>query len=397
VFFAADVGATVSIGSAIVGALVALFGVMGYQSRRARLSAIRDAFNDVVSALASDETERRLAGAVLLRRFFDRSSELGVRDLLGRRRAPYAEEAVSVIAAVLRGLPSGDLQKLLADGLAYAPTLESVDLQRTNLQGAYLAPRRSHGTLERADFYRADLSGGSLKLARAPKAVFYQARLRDTVLRGADLKGANFFEADLTGAVFTGAELEGASFAGARNVPAELEPFLGPDRGYGSSARAPAPEAARAPAARRSVFLSLPSQRTPLQEAVCDRLVTLLAQQGLETQRLPRSDYPPSDAMSEIYRRLGGCVGAVVFGFRVPASTTGESSAGVSPWTHVEAGMAYACNLPLLIIREPGVDVGVFHDAVGGHRTHLVDLHEAWDEHLVAQSLGPWLAELDGS
>ena len=85
VLFAADVGASVSIGSAVVGALVAIFGVMGYQSRRARLSAIRSVFNDVVSALASAERERQLAGAVLLRRFFERSSELAVRNLLGRR------------------------------------------------------------------------------------------------------------------------------------------------------------------------------------------------------------------------------------------------------------------------------------------------------------------------
>jgi len=349
-----------------------------------------------VSALASDDAERRLAGAVLLRRFFDRSSELGVRDLLGRRRTPYAEEALSVIAAVLRGLPSGDLQKLLADGLAYAPTLKGADLQRTNLQGAYLSPRRSHGTLERADFYRADLSGGSLKLARAEKAVFYQARLRDTVLRDADLRGANFFEADLTGAVFTGAKLHGASFAGARNVPAELEPLiLGADRLYSSVARAPEP--ARPPAVRRSVFLSLPALRTPLQEAACDRLVTLLRREGLDPHQLPRSDYPPSDAMSEIYRRLKGCAGAVVFGFRVPAPAPDGSPVGASPWIHVEAGMAYACNLPLLIVREPGVAAGAFDDAVAGHRTHLLDLEDAWNDDAIVQAMGPWLAELEGS
>ena len=147
----ADVGSAVSLGSAVVAGLVAILGVMGYQNRRARLSAIRTAFNDVVAALASDDVRQQLAAGVLLRRFFDPTSELGARDLLGRRRAPYSGEALSVMAAVLRGLPSGDLQKLLADGLAYAPTLEEADLQRTNLQGAYLSPRRIEATLERAD------------------------------------------------------------------------------------------------------------------------------------------------------------------------------------------------------------------------------------------------------
>lgn len=183
-----SVTSAISVVSGLVAALVAILGVIGYQNRRTKLSSIRSAFNEVVGALASDDARRQLAAAILLRRFFDPTSELGVRDLLGRRRAPYSGEALSVMAAVLRGLPSGDLQKVLADGLAYAPTLAQADLQRTNLRNTYLPLRNSEGTLERADFYRADLSGSSLKRARAAHAVFYQARLRGTVLRDADLR-----------------------------------------------------------------------------------------------------------------------------------------------------------------------------------------------------------------
>jgi uncharacterized protein YjbI with pentapeptide repeats len=392
VLIAADVGAAASIGSAVVAALVAVLGVVGYQSRRTRLSAIRTAFNDVVGALASDDDRQQLAAAVLLRRFFDPASELGARDPIGRRRAPYSGEALSVIAAVLRGLPSGDLQKLLADGLAYAPTLEGADLQRTNLQGAYLSSRRTDGTLERADFYRADLSGGSLKRARAVQAVFYQARLRGTVLRDADLRGANFFEADVTGADFGGALLEGASFADARGLSAELEPFLDSERRYTSSTPASAP--ARDLPSRPAVFLSLPSYRTPSQEEVCDRLVTLLQQEGLDVQRLPPTDYPPSDALSEIYRRIAGCAGAVVFGMRTLDPSEEGPSSGATPWTHVEAGMAYASNLPLLIVRQRGVDSGVFDDSVAGYRTHMLDLAEMWEDGAVMTAIRPWLSEV---
>lgn len=389
----ADVGSAVSLGSAVVAALVAILGVMGYQNRRARLSAIRTAFNDVVAALASDDVRQQLAAGVLLRRFFDPTSELGARDLLGRRRAPYSGEALSVMAAVLRGLPSGDLQKLLADGLAYAPTLEEADLQRTNLQGAYLSPRRIEATLERADFYRADLSGGSLKKARAANAVFYQARLRDTVLRGADLRGANFFEADVTGANFAGARLEDASFAESRGVPAELEPMLDSARRYTSGEPAPAP-AHDLPPTRPVVFFSLPSSRTASQEATFDRLATLLRREGVTVERLPRTDYPPSDALGEIYRRLAGCAGAVVFGMRPADFSEDESSPGVTPWTHVEAGMAYGCNLPLLIVREVGVDSGAFDDAVAGHRTHTLDLEDRWEDEAVVRAIRPWLSEV---
>ena len=388
----AAIGSVVSIAAAVIGALVAILGALGYQNRRARMSSIRTVFSEVVTSLASNETRQQLAAAVLLRRFFDSTSELGVRDLRGRTRLPYAEEALSVMAAVLRGLPAGDLQKLLADGLAYAPTLEGADLQRTNLQGAYLSGRWSDGTLERADFYRADLSGGSLKGARARNAVFYQARARGTVFRDADLRGANFFEADLTGATFRDALLGGASFASARGVPPELEPCLDPTRRYTSAAPAPGPP----PKVARpmAVFISLPSSRRPAQSAAYARLEALLRHEGLAIERLPPIDYPPSDALSEIYRRISGCAGAVVFGMCLDPAAADAASPGVTPWSHVEAGIAYGCNVPLLIVREPGVNAGVFADAVAGYHTYMLDLSDRWDDAAVLATIRPWLSDL---
>jgi hypothetical protein len=388
----AAIGSMVSIATAVIGALVAILGALGYQNRRARMSAIRTVFSEVVTSLASNEARQQLAAAVLLRRFFDATSELGVRDWRGRTRLPYAEEALSVMAAVLRGLPAGDLQKLLADGLAYAPTLEGADLQRTNLQGAYLSGRWSDGTLERADFYRADLSGGSLKGARATNAVFYQARLRGTVFRDADLRGANFFEADLTGATFRDALLAGASFASARGVPAELEPCLDPTRRYTSAAAAPGPPANVA--RPMAVFISLPSSRSPAQSAAHARLEALLRHEGLAIERLPPIDYPPSDALSEIYRRISGCAGAVVFGMCLHPASADAASPGVTPWSHVEAGIAYGCNVPLLIVREPGVNAGVFADVVAGYHTYMLDLSDRWDDAAVLATIRPWLSDL---
>jgi uncharacterized protein YjbI with pentapeptide repeats len=391
---AMDVGSAVSLASVVVAALVAILGVVGYQNRRAKLSAVRSAFNDVIGALAAADKERQLAGAVLLRRFFDRGSELGMRDLLGRRRAPYAREALNVLAAVLRGMPSGDLQKLLADGLAHAETLEGADLQRTNLQDAYLSPRASHGSLEHADFYRADLGGASLKGARAAGAKFYQARLQDTVLRGADLRGANFFEADLSRAVFEGALLEGALFTGARNVPAELLEHLKDDR-YRSSAPAPAPALVTEPGTgKRVVFLSLPSERTPAQDAIRERMENLLHRAGLITEALPRRDYPTSGALGEILRRLSGCAGVVVFGLREMQSSQHGQHIGATPWTHLEAGMAYGRELPMLLVREVEVRSGAFDDAVIGHRTYALDIDESWNEERVREAIAPWVHDV---
>src|SRR5277367_2518855 len=120
-----------------------------------------------------------MAGAISLRRFYDTKAESG-------KHTPYRNEALGVTTAILRGQATSDFQKLLADGLAYAVNLHRADLQRTNLQFAYLGTRQKGAEsstdvtidLSEADFYRADLSGASLKGAYAQGAVFYQARLK---------------------------------------------------------------------------------------------------------------------------------------------------------------------------------------------------------------------------
>jgi uncharacterized protein YjbI with pentapeptide repeats len=388
---AIDLIAWVTICATIVAALVAVLGALGYQNRRARLSAIRSAFNEVVVALASTDREQQLAGAVLLRRFFDATSELGARDPFRRPRAPYEAEALSVLAAVLRGMPSGDVQKLLADGLRHASTLEGADLQRTNLHDAYLSPRGPNATLERADFYRADLGGTSLRSARAAGAQFYQARLHGTILRDADLRGANFFQADLSGANFAGASLFGASFAEARNVPAELREHLADDGTYESHDPAPAPTTPTQD--RPTVFLSLPSERTAAQDARCERISDLLTRDGVATEVLPRREYPGSGALGEILRRLSGCSGIVVFGLQPADGEAARSSVGSTPWTHLEAGMAYACRLPMLIVREPGVTAGVFDGAIADQNVHVLDL-EPWNDERVQSATASWVLTL---
>jgi uncharacterized protein YjbI with pentapeptide repeats len=199
---------------ALIGGLAAaVLGIVKYfdfKSRRERAAQAGEAFASTVDALSSADDPKRLAGAILLRRFFDRSTEQG------GKHTPYASEAVGVIAALLRGTETGTLQKILADGLAYAPSLLHADLQRCNLRNAYLGRRPDRRPdLSHADFFEADLTGASLRDAVACEAVFFRASMRDTVLRGADLTGADFRQADLQGARLEGAILDGADFAGA--------------------------------------------------------------------------------------------------------------------------------------------------------------------------------------
>jgi uncharacterized protein YjbI with pentapeptide repeats len=204
----------------VVGLGTVALGLLKYfdvRSKSERASAAGEAFAKTVDNLAAEDEVKQLAGAILLRRFFTQGTEQGEAEL------PYADEALAVIAAVLRDTPTGTLQKLLADGLAHAPDLAGVDLQGCNLSNAYLGERPDRRPdFSHADFFEADLSGASLKSATAQEAVFFKATLCGTVLRAAELEGADFREADLQDARFEEAKLAGARFGGAKNIPQDI-------------------------------------------------------------------------------------------------------------------------------------------------------------------------------
>jgi Pentapeptide repeats (8 copies) len=259
-----EVQSWIAIIGAVLAATLGIFKYFNYRSRRDRMAIVGQTFSSTIEGLASNTEAKQLAAAILLRRFFDATTEQGA---VG---APYGREAIAVIAALLRETETGELQKLLADGLGYAPTLRRADLQRCNLANAYLGRREhvKHGPralqlvrrgggssrrnsnsatqvrgslgdamkdsepvdLSEADLFGADLSGASLRGATALRTVFYRAVLRSTVLEEADLRNADFRDSELEGARFKAARLAGARFEGANNVPAQIEALLDEQR-----------------------------------------------------------------------------------------------------------------------------------------------------------------------
>jgi hypothetical protein len=199
---------------ALVGGLAtAILGILkyfNYRTRTDRLTIVGHTFSETVNALADQEEIKRLAAAILLRRFFDPHTEQG------SGRTPYQKEALRVIAALLRATnEESEFQKLLADGLGHATDLHGADLQGCNLSGAYLGDRQGRRVdISGADLYKANLSHASLRGAIAKETVFNGAILANTVLEGADLTSADFRNADLTQARFADASIDGASFEG---------------------------------------------------------------------------------------------------------------------------------------------------------------------------------------
>jgi hypothetical protein len=377
-------------GLAAIGALIlTAVGYAGFQRRRDRRAAIRETFDHVVATLASDNETSRLAAAILLRRFFDENSELGIFNLRPnewRRTAPYAQEAISVIAAVLRGVETGNFQKLLADGLAFAPDLRGADLQRANLQNAYLGPHRTTTTLEKADFYRADVSGASFRNALASGCVFYQARLVGTVFKGADLQMANFDEADLTDTQFQGARLLRASFRGAIHVPSEVAIHLDHSAIYVSAEPVASVQSSVSQVRPRRIYLSLPTERSDREEMVLDKVKRTLEEEDLIPEVHDPSEYPTSGQISEVRRRLSSCCGAVIFGFddskssgdldREENSVVSNKLRQPTPWNHLEAGIAFALELPLLVLVGAHGKRGIFDETISEHSIDYLPLDD---------------------
>ncbi|MFN0139738.1 MAG: pentapeptide repeat-containing protein [Pyrinomonadaceae bacterium] len=373
-----DIASLITAFVAIVGSVLA---VTKYLSRRDKQLAAQQAFRGVLDSLSSAVERQRLGGAILLRRFFDPETELG------EGGTPYAREAVDVIAALLRETETGNFQKLLADGLLYASSLESVDLQRTNLRNAYLGDKSSGvaPNLKRADFYRADLSAASLKGANAEEAVFYQARLHNTVFKGTNLIGASFFEADLLGANFSGAKLLNANFIGARNIPKGLIARIAEDGTYCGPETFPR-ETQSASDERPKAFISKPGTLNVLQQELVREVTWILAEENIDATTVERGDYPSVGAVSEVRRVLIGCSGALIIAFRQLEVTKGKWRSGTeeaksvedvflpTTWNHVEAGMAAMAGLPTLFLVERGVIGGLFELGDIGHSVTNLDL-----------------------
>jgi uncharacterized protein YjbI with pentapeptide repeats len=353
--------------AALLTALAALaggvFALYKHFALKERERTIRAAFEQAIDMVSADDEAHRRAAAIILRRFFDEDAEQG-----GRGR-PYAREALNVIAALLRGAETDAVQKLLADGLAYAPTLENADLQRTNLQQAYLGTRPGRRVeMSRADFFRADLTGASLRGASARSTVFYQARLVNTVFKEADLTGANFFEADLLGAQFDRAILDGASFNSTQNVPVDILTELDCEGVYRGNSR----DTSSISSPRPIVFFSRPGAADIASRGHLRALADRVRDRGFDIVEIGRNDYATSGAVAEVRRVMSRCAGVVVgsvvdleiqegrWRIGTPDARVVTELSLPSTWTFLELGVAFGLGLPILLASGQAVDPDAF-------------------------------------
>lgn len=138
---------------------------------------------------------------------------------------------------------------------------------------------------------------------------------------------------------------------------------------------------------RVPVFLSAPKPVKSSQQDFLEQLCRSLTRRRLHPRTLGVTDYDTREPLAGVYGVLAQCYGVVTVAFarteirsgRVlrewrpgdPAERVGGRSVSglsfTSPWSHIEAAMAYALGLPMIILRESGVyGDGVLQEGVAG-------------------------------
>jgi hypothetical protein len=127
------------------------------------------------------------------------------------------------------------------------------------------------------------------------------------------------------------------------------------------------------------VFVSGPTKLNTRQEKSRERIMRELIRLQLEPRALGRTDYPSEFPLREVYVIAKHCSGGIILGFQQFIATAGVWKKGTqestlvlrgkpvhfpTPWNHLEAGMLFSLQLPLLIFREEPVRGGVFDEGV---------------------------------
>lgn len=404
--------------AAIGTALTAIIAATKYFSKKEKMTNIREVFKTTIQGLSSQNEPEKLANAILLRRFFDKKSELYVDSTsryinyqMNKIRVffnlqkkyidiDYSFEiaTINVIAAILRNEKIGHFQKILIDGLAYANSLRNADLQKINAQYCNLGRKDEKIiNLNNADFFQANLSAGRIEKATAKKTVFLQAKLINTVFVNVEFNETNFYGADLDGAKFKQCKFIDVDFSNCINIDkadfskCDIQPTLNTSNST----------------EQKKIFISRPSSLTIDQSKYYEQVLRTVKSQGFISDEIKKEDYVAYAQLEHIKGSISQCAGVILFDFADIKITTGvrrdqtqdctqlENYSISSSWVQIEAGMSIMANKPLLILHDCLLNDGVFDKQIDSLNIDRLDIDlEKYNESKTTKTLVLWLEKL---
>lgn len=383
-----------------------------YRTKYEKRKDLQNQFNATVLNLSQPNETSKLAASVMLRRFFSTKVD----------KEKFREETIRVISSLLKNIPRGVYQKTLGDGLAFAGNLNYADLQRTNLQDIYLGVKnKSKGTDEKkaaeekrlqvlqgkeqqpsnlkdedneysctcddnwkismdfTDMFESDLSEALLENIKGYGAIFYGSIMINTVIKNCEFINANFVNVDMMNAKFKNVILTGANFSGAKNLPDNLKEFLdenGVFQDKGDSNKKGFTSIKSCGQKNQTVFFSMPGSMSKSGEYITLRYKELIERMGYNSIYYIKSLHPEKGQISEIRNDINQSVGVIVFGLKQIEITSGKlrpeskNEEDISnlflptPWNDLEVGMAMMKDLPILLVKDDGINMGVFDNVI---------------------------------
>ena len=331
-----------------------------FKSSSQRRAEYMTSFDKIVSQLASDAPSSQLSAAILLRRFFSVK--------LDEKSSFLKTETINVISSLLRTVPPGVYQKTLGDGLAYAMDLSGADLQKTNLQDIYIGNKKGEIILQKTDFFMADLSYALIDGVQGQEAILYHAILFGAQIKNSNFENANFSYADLTSARFKDVKLNGADFSHALNIPEEIQSHLVNGKYQGSEAVTTQPTSSD-----KTIFFSMPGCMTKEQELLTKEYKRILGKQ-FNVIYYYRDIYPGFGQFNQVRQSILKSHAMVAFGFKqiniekgiyrpdTPEEESLNNKWMPTPWNELEIGMGLMKGLPILLVKDAGIDSGAFNN-----------------------------------
>ena len=321
-------------------------------------------FEELVSQLNSENTSAQLSASILLRRYFKDTPEDDKKEV--------RQEAIDVISSLLRVLPTGVLQKTLADGLGFATDLSGCDLQKTNLQDVLLDNKKQEILMNNTDLFLSDLSFANLEGIKGHGIIFYNAILFYARIRNCDFTNGNFRGADLNGIVFKNCILKGADFTNARNRPSFIEDNLDENGLFILNGMINAKHDTK----DKTIFFSMPGLLNKEDEVITKNYKEFLEKNGYEVIYYKRDDYPRFGQLNRVKEAINQSTGMIAFGFKQIEISNGKYRPGTNdekewknrwlstPWNEIEVGIGLAVGMPILLVHDPIISDGVFDNGL---------------------------------
>ena len=350
----------------------------------------QEQFNKVVEQLAKDNETAQLSAAIILRRFFNA--------IIDKDR--FRMETINVISSMLKIHPTGIYQKTLGDGLAYAGNLNYADLQR------YLGKKNEKDdakekkgiksnsdnddswkiTMDFTDMYGANLSYALVENVVGFGTVFNSAILHHTNIKNCTFKKADFKYADLTNVYFENVKLEGSNFKGAVGIPEEMiEHLEWTNKGtkdeayvYKDTDRFSMDKTKKRGGGHKTVFFSMPGTLTASEEALILFYQKVLEDKGIDVKCYKRDHYPKDSQLTKVKQTIGQSDAMIAFGLKQIEIKSGRLNPArkdyqedlwlPTPWNEIEVGMGVMANLPILLVRDDKVEIGVFDKVISEYK-----------------------------